>query len=211
MRLRSFVVLIVLVLTGALVWAKDKDKSKKDVLPPYVLSARTVLVMIDPNSGVSFEDPTANQIARRDVEAAFQSWGRFEPALVGQPADLIIIIRRGHQRMVDATMPDPRQNSRVGGISATDDGAIVGARQGPPPTNDDPTQPRPTPVQSNPQLEVSSPDDYFAVYQGRVPKPLDAPPAWRYIAHDGLHPHNVPAVGEFRKAVVAAEKAANQP
>ena len=46
------------------------------------------------------------------------------------------------------------------------------------------------------------------VYEGKVEKPLDGAPGWKYVADDGLRPHNVPAVEEFRKAVAAAEKAA---
>jgi hypothetical protein len=46
------------------------------------------------------------------------------------------------------------------------------------------------------------------VFDGKVEKPLDGAPGWRYMARDGLRPHNVPAVDEFRKAVAAAEKAA---
>jgi hypothetical protein len=46
------------------------------------------------------------------------------------------------------------------------------------------------------------------VFDGTVAKPLDGVPGWRYMAKDGLRPHGVPAVDEFRKAVAAAEKAA---
>ncbi len=77
----------------------------------------------------TLEDPNANQIARRDVEAAFLHWGRLEPALAEQPADLIVVIRRGHRRLVSETIPDPRQNDRIGGISSADDGPTLGARQ----------------------------------------------------------------------------------
>ncbi len=208
MRARSTVLSAIIVLVGALGFAKGK----KDILPPYVLTARTVSVVIDPNAGFSIDDdPNANQIARRDVEAALLSWGRLEPALAGQPADLIIVIRRGHHRLVSETIPDPRQNDRIGGINTSDSATQIGGRQGPPSQSpDSATLPGSRFPQSvpTPQTEIGGQDDFFAVYNGSVPKPLDAPPAWRYISPDGLRSHSVPAVAEFRKALAAAEKAA---
>jgi hypothetical protein len=46
------------------------------------------------------------------------------------------------------------------------------------------------------------------VYEGKVAKPLNGAPGWRYVAEDGLHSHNVPAVDAFKKAVAEGEKAA---
>jgi hypothetical protein len=60
----------------------------------------------------------------------------------------------------------------------------------------------------HPQTEVGGTDDSFVVYEGKIENPLDRAPAWRYTAHDGLRPHGVPAVDEFRKMVAEAEKAA---
>jgi hypothetical protein len=60
----------------------------------------------------------------------------------------------------------------------------------------------------NPQLEIGRADDSFVVYKGGDEKPLDTPPAWRYVGTDGLSPRLVPAVTAFRKAVENAEKAA---
>src|SRR5258706_13396336 len=89
-------------------------KGKKEILPPYWLTAKTVSVVIDPDSGIDPEDPRANQIARKDVEAALLTWGRLEPMIAGQPADLIIVVRRGQKRFVTQTIPDARQNDRAG-------------------------------------------------------------------------------------------------
>jgi hypothetical protein len=181
-------------------FAKDK---KKTILPAYVLTARTVAVVIDPGAGLAVDDPRANQVAQVDVEAALRTWGRFEPVMSGQPADLIIVVRRGHGRMVQPTIRDPRQSGPIDGSGG------IGAENSRPPGLSGPASaPGPTSAAPYPQTEIGSPDDSFIVYQGGVDKPLDSPPAWRYTAGDALQPHSVPAVEQFRKAVAEAEKAA---
>lgn len=215
MKIR-WVTLIVagLVLAGP-VQAKGKgDKS----LPPYILAAHTVAVVIDPSAGIDPTDPRANQVAQKDVETALMNWGRFQPQLSTEGADLIIVIRRGHGRLADATISDPRQNDRVGVINPTDNGIGVGAQRGQPPPlvgptgqypqgQSQPNQP-PTSQLPHPEAEIGGADDSFVVFDGKVAKPLNSSPGWRYRGEDGLRPHNVPAVEEFKKAVAAADKAA---
>jgi hypothetical protein len=184
--------------------AKGKDKA---ILSPIILSAKTAQVVIDPDAGVSPEDPLANQTARKDVETALANWGRFQTNLVGQPSDLIIVIRRGQDRLTRTTIHDPRQNDQAGAINPLDNGIQIGARQGQP---TDPATGRPTTggETASPQLEVGGSDDTFVVYNGQLDHPLETPALWRYDIRDGLHPHSVPAVGVFRKAITDAEKAA---
>jgi hypothetical protein len=188
-------------------------KSKGDkVLPPYILTAHTVAVIIDPSAGIDPEDPRANEVARKDVETALLNWGRFVPVMSTEGADLVIVIRKGHGRLVDSTISDPGQNNRPGAINPGNNGAGIGAQDG-----------RPQPIGSGvpngigqvpqsqsprPQMEVGGSDDSFVVLDGKVARPLDGSPGWRYLGQDGLRPHNVPAVDEFRKAVDAADKAA---
>jgi len=168
-----------------------------------------VSVIIDPEAGESITAPRANQIAQKDVETALLKWGRFEP-LIGTPtADLIIVIRKGHNKLVDQTIPDPRQNDRVGVINPTDNGISVGAQHGRQPgmpgtSTQDPQATSPS------KAEIGSVDDSFAVYDGKIDRPLDGVPAWKLIAKDCLHSHDVPAVDEFRRAIVEAEKAAGK-
>ena len=201
-RASGVVAVGLLVMAGLLAkGALAKNKNDK-VLPDYILRAHTVAVMIDPNAGVSADDPQANVVAQKDVEKALLNWGRFMPVISGQGADLIIVIRKGHGRMVDDTISVPPQdNNRPGMINPMDHGVSVGAQHG--------TQQGPPDASSaRPQMEVGAVDDSFVVYEGDSRDPLNGPVGWRYTAKDGLRSHNVPAVEEFRKAVAAAEKAA---
>jgi hypothetical protein len=216
-RLSAFVT-VGLLLAGP---ALAKGKGDK-VLPPYILQAHTVAVVIDPGAGIDPEDPRANQVAQKDVETALMNWGRFQPVMGTVEADLIIVIRKGHGRMADATISDPRQNDRAGVINPTDSGIGVGAQRGSQPnlggsdgarypqgaTPSPGSAPPPQSQVPTPQLEVGGAEDWFVVYEGKVAKPLNGTPGWRYVAPDGLHSHNVPAVEAFRKAVAAGEKAA---
>jgi hypothetical protein len=200
-RASTFFVVSLLVTLG---FAKDK----KSVLPAYVLTAKTVAVMIDPTAGISIDDPRANQNAQKDVEAALLSWGRFEPVVSTRMADLIIVVRKGTGRMANETIPDPRQNDRPGSVTQTDNGIAMGGQHGPQPgMTGGPGGPGTGPSPS-PQMEIGQAADSFVVYKGGDDRPLDTPPAWRYTASDGLNPHSVPAVAAFRKAVENAEKAA---
>jgi hypothetical protein len=209
-RLSSMVVAVGL-MTAVPLFAKGKDK----VLPPYILQAHTVAVIIDPTAGIDPEDPRANEIARKDVETALTKWGRFTEVMSPDGADLVIVIRKGHPRLADSTITDPGQNNRPGSITPTDNGGGIGAQNGRAQPNiggggtPNGAGPQfPQAQSSRPQTEIGGNDDSFLVFDGKVAKPLDAPPGWRYMAQDGLRPHNVPAVDEFKRALAAAEKAA---
>lgn len=204
MQKRTIALFAVVLLTTATGFAKDK---KKNVLPAYVLTARTVTVIIDPNVGVSVDDPLANRTAQKDVETAILNWGRFQTVMSGMEPDLIIVVRKGSGRVARPTISDPRQNDRLGAIVPFDNGASIGAQQGHPPASSNPTPADQTP---HPEAQIGSTDDYFAVYRGDVNQPLDSPPAWRYVASDALQSPSVPAVDKFRQAIADAEKAASK-
>jgi hypothetical protein len=59
-------------------------------------------------------------------------------------------------------------------------------------------------------MELGADDDTFKVFQGGVQYPVDNPPAWTYVAKDGLKGPGVAAVEQFRKAVEESEKATAQ-
>jgi hypothetical protein len=217
-RGRYIAVLAAGVLLASFTFAKDKPKS---TLPTYVLQAQTVSVIIDPDAGVSLDDPRANEVAQRDVETALLNWRRFQPILAGQNADLVIVIRRGTGKVASGTIHDPRQGRRPVAIDPTDTGIDGGAQRGQAPPYaggmPDASQgsvngPLNGPVNGStdqrphPQAEMgsSAAEDSFIVYQGKI----DAPPVWRYEAKNALKPHSVPAVDIFRKAVDEAEQAA---
>jgi hypothetical protein len=199
---------VTLILTPLALAPSLLAKPKPDPsVPVYILKAHTVSVIVDPQAGVSLSDPNANQVAQKDVETALLKWGRFEP-VVSTKADLIIVIRRGSGKLADATVSDPRQNNRAGVINPTDDGISVGAQHGPPPQVSSGSPSTGPYGSAHTQAEVGNVEDSFVVYDGDGENPIDSVAGWRYVAKDGLHPHNVPAVDEFRKAIAEAEKGA---
>jgi hypothetical protein len=187
-----------------------KNKSEK-VLPAYILNAHTVNVMIDPQAGMSADDPRANEVARKDVETALLNWGRYMPVINSQGADLIIVVRKGHERMVNETISPPhQQNNRPGVINPMDNGVSMGAQHGAQQQGGmggSPGSGIPDASAVHPQMEVGGVDDVFEVFDGATKDPMNGPVGWRYTAKDGLRSHSVPAVEEFKKAVAASEKA----
>jgi hypothetical protein len=202
--LRRTFALLGLSLLASFGFAKDKTKH---VLPPYVLNAHTVAVIIDPHASISTGDPQANEMAQKDVEAALLRWGRFEPVPTTEGADLIIVVNKGNGHLTDETIHGAPQNNRSGSINSPANGG-PGAQHGMPqgvPETPGPGQDDESP---RPQRDIAGTADSFAVFQGGKEKPLDSTPAWKYMANDGLLPHSVPAVGAFKKAIADAEKAA---
>jgi len=205
MHLRASAVFALSLLLATSALAKDKAKR---TLPPGVLQARTIAVIVDPDAGISVDDPRANQVAQKDVETALLNWGRFEPVLSTQTADLIVVVRKGQGRLVNQTISDPRQNRRAGVIDPTDNGVMVGAQHGQQPNMSSAPPLGSRSSSPHPQMEIGGSEDSFTVFEGGGDRPLDASPVWRYVVKDGLRAHTVPAVAEFRKAVAEAEKAA---
>jgi len=199
-RLSSLFLLVVLSVAPAV--AKDKSKT---LLAAYVLHARTVLVVIDPDAGEPLDQPDANVTARANVEKKLMDWGRFDLALDGQESDLIIVVRTGNGKSMSPTIRGGPSNQRPGVAQGDDTSIRIGGGQAPTPPLHDPSM---TPPDRGPHLgnEIGPSEDSFEVYRGGIEKPLDSTPVWRYIAKDCLRAPNVSAVEEFRKAVAEAEK-----
>lgn len=199
---RALAASLVLVLCCAV--GAAKDKRKRILLPADVLQARTVLVIVDPDAGVSAEAPYANRTAQQDVEKALMRWGRFSLTTDISSADLLIEVRKGNGKIVQSTIGGLPTNSRPVIAETTDSGGRIGASRGTPPMAGDPTgagMPMPSP-----QIEAGAADDVFTIYRGKHENALDAPPVWRYTAKDALNSPDVPAVDAFRKLIAEAEK-----
>ena len=188
-----------------LLWALPlvaKDK-KKVLLTDDVLQAQTVLVVVDPDTGVAAEDPFANRNAQEAVEKALMNWGRFRLALNASDVDLIISVRRGNGKIVQPTVGGVPINNRPVIFEPTDSGGRVGGQRGNPPYGDPAGSQPPMP---GPHIETGQAQDTFSVFRGRGATPLQSPAVWRYSAKDALRSPGVPAVEEFRKAIAEAEK-----
>lgn len=206
MSTRAAVLLLLVLLPTGVTVAKEK----KSRLPDQVLKARTITVLLDPEEGISMTDPGANKTAREDVEKAFAKWGRFLCVLDGQSPDLVIVVRRGQEKIVDPAMGGgPNQNNRPVIVQPTDNGIRLGGQRGQPPPN---TSGNPPPDRGpQPKAHVAPAEDTFVVYLGGVEYPLDHSPVWRYAKKDALRSPDVPAVAEFRKLLEEAEKQQNKP
>jgi hypothetical protein len=175
---------------------------KKVILPAFVLSARTVYVMIDPDTGISVTDPLGDRKALDDVERALLSWGRLKPVMDRQTADLIIVIHKGSNQPVTPTIGRSTSDRPII-VQETDSSIRLGGQKGRPPGSPDPSQnPRPAPG-----AEVSSTsEDTFMVYLGGLDISPERGPVWRYLGKNALRSPDVRAVSEFRKIVEEAEK-----
>ena len=181
------------------------DSKKKDTLPAEVLAAQTVVVLVDSDTRMSTSEPLANRTAQEDVEKALAKWGRLKLVLIGgDNADLVITVRKGNRKIVQPTISGEPANDRPLVVVPSDNGIHVGVQQGRPPDSTEAP-----PADTSPRLggEVGAADDAFFVYKGGPgAPPLERAPVWRYVAKNGLHSPDVPAVAEFRKAIEAAVK-----
>ena len=205
MRCRAFAFLTVMLVVAILAFGNDK---KKPVLPVAVVNARTVVVLIDPDAGVSPPAPLANKTAQEDVEKALAKWGRLNPVMSGMLADFVIVVRKGNGKTVQPTIHGgPSPNDRPVVIQPNDTGIRIGGQKGRSPGG---TQADPQANGTGPGVAVGASEDSFVVYDGTVESPLDRAPIWRYVAKNCLHSPDVPAVEEFRKIFTETEKQQQQ-
>src|SRR5690242_10393054 len=94
--------------------AKDK---KKQLLPNYVLQARTVLIVIHPDATESVTNPRANLDAQSAVESAVKKWGRFDVVHSASDAELIIAVRKAAPSRPVITRSPADRTTMGGGVS----------------------------------------------------------------------------------------------
>jgi hypothetical protein len=187
--------------------AKEKNKDK-GALPDYVVQARTVQVVVNPEASDSLENPMANTAAREAVQNALQAWGRFTLVVEGG-ADLVIAVRAGTGKLVAPAVERGPTDTRIGDMQPGRGNIGIGAQQGRVPADSDPG----VPVHTGPHIgkEIGRANDVFEVYRGRGSYSVNSLPMWRYTAKDALKAPSVPAVEQFRKAIDASEKKQKKP
>ncbi len=190
--------------------AADAKSKKKVLLPTEVLQARTVLVLVDPNAGVALDDPSANRIARSNVENALRQWGRYSETFDMSFADLIVVVRKGSGKMAQGTIAGVPMNNPTMSTQPTVPGSDSPGGGSNVPFGD-PSRSKGQIQGPHPQMEVGSSEDSYAVYLCHRDNPLDSSAIWRYDAKDGLESPEAPAVERFRKLVLEAEQQAAKP
>jgi hypothetical protein len=190
-----------------LAFAKEKNKDN-GALPDYVVQARTVQVVVNPDASDSLENPMANTAAREAVQNALQAWGRFTLVVEGG-ADLVIAVRAGTGKLVAPALERGPTDTRIGDMHPGRGNIGIGAQQGRVPADSDPG----VPVHTGPHIgkEIGRANDVFEVYRGRGSYSVNSSPMWRYTAKDALKAPSVPAVEQFRKAIDASEKKQKNP
>ena len=197
---------LIVVLPGFHGIAKDKTKN---LLPDYVLKARTVVIVLSPEQTRRLADPSQNRTVQEDVEKAIVQWGRLQPVYNVQSADLVIALRKGTGRTIDPAVGSIPADGRSVLVAPAGRGAVMaGGQQGPPDLSNDPALGLPQPTKPQVGTEIGPSDDTFEVYRGGVEYPLDSVPVWRYSGRGALYSPNVPAVAHFREAIEKTEKSA---
>jgi hypothetical protein len=131
-------------------------------------------------------------------------WGRFNPVIDPQTADLVITVRKGSGKIVQPTIGGMPTNDRPVIVQQTDNSIRIGGQKG---RQVGSTDPPPQDTRPTSRTEVGPSEDMFVVYEGHARGAFNQqPPAWRYLAKNALHSPNVPAVDEFRKLLDEAEK-----
>ena len=213
MTVRQRVALLTLLLSLSLSIAVAK---KKPQVPDFILKARTVCVIIDPDAGTSMNDPLANKTAQDNVEKALMTWARFQ--LVQEPgrADLVVVIRKGVNKPVDRTVGNLPTNDRPVTVQQTDNAIRIGGQQGRAPGSPTQTMPQDTRAEQQTEVGPGVEQDSFIVYgpgndMGQKGSQMsDRNLGYRTMGKNLLKSPDVPAVSDFRKAIEETEKQQQQ-
>jgi len=198
---------VVLFLTSPL----TGGETKAILLPDYVLDAKTVAAIVDPDAPVSASHPNDNKQAADAVEQALMKWGRYKLVASPQSADLVILIRKGRSPGAVVSGAGNGSDRPVILQQPTDHDTRAVVQWGtPPPLSTPQQQPQQAPQQQRrPEVgtEAGTTEDMFELFQGQEWYPLEGAPLWTYAGKNALDAPKVTAVEQFRKAVAAAEKA----
>lgn len=183
--------------------AGAEEKSLPAPIAHDLLEARWVAVVIYPQSQVPVANPSENQRAVQEVQAAMLKWGRYKVTPDPTQADLIIAVRKGR---VGGPTINGRKDPVPVIVDPSDTGVYVGIHHGQTPplsrtdTSLDGAQ------RTSLGAQVGPAEDLFEVYRGRTQYPLDDPPIWRYLGKDGLKAPKMEAMARFRRVVEEAAK-----
>lgn len=177
-------------------------RKKKEVVPEFLLNAQTVYVVIPPDAGEPVTGPKANRIALDNVEKAILKWGRFRLVMDPTTADLVIAVRKGHPD--GPTVVNSPEDNRPVTLQQDSGYSRIAIQRGRPPDVADPG----LATSREPQVknDMGHQEDWFEVYRGGIPYPLDTIPAFRLVNRDILDAPRVAAVEQFRKFIEDAEK-----
>jgi hypothetical protein len=193
---------------------------KKPQVPNFVLNARTVCVIIDPDAGTSLSDPLGNKTTQDEVEKALMKWARFQ--LVQEPgrADLVIVIRKGANKPVDRTIGNLPTNDRPVTVQQTDNAIRIGGQQGRAPGSPNQTMPQDTRTEQQTEVGTAVAEDSFIVYGPSIATDESSGPdrtfpagrnvGYRTMGKNVLKSPDLPAIADFRKAIEETEKQQQQ-
>ncbi len=219
MTVRLRVVLLTILLSAiSLSVAVAKKKAQ---VPDFILKARTVCVIIDPDAGTSLNDPLANKTAQDEVEKALMTWARYQLIQESGRADLVIVIRKGAGKPVDRTIGNLPTNDRPVTVQQTDNAIRLGGQKGRAPGSPDQTMPQDTRPEQQTEVGPGVAQDSFVVYgpgNGAGPDMGSSPGSqitsrnvgWRSMGKNILKSPDLAAVADFRKAVEETEKQQQQ-
>jgi hypothetical protein len=189
---------------------------KKPQVPDFILKARTVCVIIDPDAGTSLNDPFANKTAQDNVEKALMTWARFQLVQEAGRADLVIVIRKGSNKPVDRTVGNLPTNDRPVTVQQTDNAIRIGGQQGRAPGSPTQTMPQDTRPEQQTEVGPAVEQDSFIVYgpgndmgHGTI-QTSDRNVGYRSMGKNLLKSPEVPVVSDFRKAIEETEKQQQQ-
>ena len=167
MKVRQIALMALALMLAGPTLAKSKDKA----LPPYILQAHTVAVMIDPSCGGGCGGSAGEPGRAKRCGDGARELGEFQPVMGATGADLIIVIRRGTWTAGGCDDQRSATEQSSGGDQSDGQWGELG-RNGRPPIGRRSERPLERSLRSlrvrNLQTEIGGTDDSFVVFDGTV-------------------------------------------